>query len=838
MGLNLGRLLADMQNDLAALKDWVGRLGQAGVDRPWTGPPRDPTNPYTPSARLDTGVITDTFPFYDCYRVVLEGGGGVVVCSKVRQTGTAPTGVTDADAIAPGERVLVMRHQSETEGYIVGVLPRPVLDRRQLLHDQISQASPDARSADPFAADLAARPAADLSDRSAGSPLDASAVGEFSRGCAISGTRLHVDPYMAFLRASEECGVYAFADDDGLRLTGRYRQDWHPGGQSTVCPAAVADSVVCYAGMTPYQWEARGAGTRATVTSVDVPALQSQVTEPHKAGAEPVQADQAGVYRFVDHAGALAAGKRSQVIAPRPVGRVNQYSDPLPSAVVGDRHVGLDGREHVASTAGHETAMRPGLVGYAPAAAPEDLPASDIPPPAPAPDGTLPPGVGSALVVDDLYAYRQWAAGVGFERAGWTRIGDPAGEAAVDYSSLRGQFAFPDPEPTARPVFEGLEAPQYPRAAGDAVMPNGTRVIFGPCGEEIRMGGGVLELIAPTVIIRSGRDTVFLAGRDLALRAHRDVDLAAANGAVRQKAETGFGVLAGNGGTGALLLEGRGTGGTVLKTAGRFTQYAESVYARTDGSAVFESADGDHVTVCRSAVRRMTGVAADYFGPVAEPTATNTTGASGVMLTGPLTVTGRVAATGGASFGDSVTVIGGHVFSADADRYRGLVPQLSEQSVDGVDRLNQGLTDRQEAATAAGAEGYARQFTDGLAAADGPASDAGRAARSFGFRPAAEVSVPGFVLYEGRWQQRARLTGQGLSGWQEPVVTGPRGEPTMPYPGYEVWSSPCVRTVDLVLYDTTTGRPVEGGGLSGVYQSAAYATPAQAVPEQALTVIG
>lgn len=835
MSLNLGRLLADMQNELAAIKERLSLMDPAGADRPWSGRTKDATDPYTASMRIDAGVITDTIPFYDCYRVVLEGGGGVVVCSKARQTGTAPTGVTDADAIAPGERVAVMRHQSETEGYIVCVLPAPVLDRRQLLHDQISQTSPDARSADPYAVDLAARPAGDLSDRSGGSPLDASAVGEFSRGCAATGSRLHVDPYMAFLRAGEECGVYAFVQDDCLRITGRHRQDWHPGGQSVVCPAAAADSVVCYAGMTPYQWEARGGGTRTTVTSNDVPALESQVTEAYKAGAEPVQPDQAGLYRFVDHAGALAAGKRSQVVAPQPVNRVNQYSNPLPSAVVGDRHVGLDGREHAASVAGYETAMRPGLVGYAPAAAPEDLPATDALPPAPAPAGTLPDGVGSALAVDDLYAYRQWAAGVGFERAGWTRVGDPVGEAAVGYSALSDQFSFPDPPAIDRPVFEGREMSQYPRAAGDVVMPNGTRVIFGPCGEEIRMGGGVLELIAPTVVIRSGRDTLFLAGRDLALRAHRDVDLAAANGAVRQKAETGFGVLAGNGGGGSLLLESRGAGGVTTKTDGRLTQYAGSTYTRTTGTAVFEAVDGDHVTVCRSAVRRVSVSSVDYFGPAAEPVAANTFTASGAALVGPLTVVGRVAATGGASFGDSVTVIGGHVFTSDANRYRALVPQLSEQSVDSVDRLNQGLTDRQEAATTAGTEGYARQFTNGLAANGGPASDAGVAAGTFGFRPASEVSVPGFVLYEGRWQQRARLTGQGLPGWQEPVVTGPRGEPTMPYPGYEVWSSPCVRTVDLVLYDATTGAPVD---TAGSYEAATYAIPVQAVPEQAITVIG
>lgn len=835
MSLNLGRLLADMQVQLNALADRVGRADRAGVDRPWSGASPDSTDPYAPSVRIDTGVITDVIPFYDCYRVVLEGGGGVVICSRVRQTGTAPTGVTDADTIPAGERVLVLRHRSEVEGYVVGTLPRQVLDRRQMLHDQITQASPDSRSADPYAVDLAARPAADLADRSGGSPLDASAVGEFSRGCAATGTRLHVDPYMTFLRAGEDCGVYAFLGDDCLRLTGRSRQDWHPGGQSVVYPSAAGDSVVCYSGMTPYQWEARGAGLRATPTAVDVPAVESQVTQPYKADAEPIHPDQAGAYRFVKHAGALPAGVRHQVIAPAPVGGLNRYSVPLPCAVLADRHTGLDGREHAVSAGGFELSMRPGLIGHAPSAAPEDLPAVDRPPPPPTPAGLLPDGVGSALAVDDLYAYRQWASGDGFDRAGWTRVGSPVAEAAVSYSDLGRSFTLPDPQPLDRPVYEGVSTKHYPRAAGDAVMPNGTRVIFGPCGEEIRMGGGVLELIAPTVIIRSGRDTVLLSGRDLAVRARRDVDLAAANGAVRQKAEEGFSVLAGNGGSGRLLLESRGGDGITVKTDAALTQYSGSVYARSETGVVSDVVGGDHVLVCRSAVRRLASSAVDYFGPAAEPSAANTYSASGSALAGGLSVTGRVAATEGASFGGSITVIGGHVFTSDAAQYDREIPQLTDTSVDAGDRLNQALTDRQSSAVEAGVSGYARQFTDNLAAENGPASDAGRDSVAFGFRPSDAIGVPGFVLYEGRFQQRARLTGQNLPGWSEPVVIGPRGEPTMPYPGFEVWSSACVRTVDLVLYNPGTGLPAES---SAAYASAAYPSPNAATPSQAFTVIG
>lgn len=845
MKLNLAQLLVDMQARLDALQARLDEVDPAGTDRPRAGGSRFDADPYGPDLRLTAGVVQDALPFYDCYRVFLEGAGGVAVCGRARQSAMAATGVSDSDTITAGERVLVVVHRAERTGYILAVLPGATLDRRLSLHDQVTQASPDVRSADPYATALASRLASDLLDFSGSAPIDAGAGGEFSRGCAASGTRLHLDAQMGFLRASEECGVWAFLNDDCLRTIARTRQDWHPGGESSVVPGAAAETVTSYTGFTPYQWEAAGAPARGVTTAEAVSAVESQVTSPYKAGAEPVVDDQAPLFRFVGHAGPLPSGRRDQVHAHDPTAtRVNAYSNPIPVSVLADAHTGLDGRTHESSVSGYERSMRPGLTGYVPAAALEDLPPADAPPPRPTPSGTLPDGIGSALVVDDLHAYRQYLSGVGFRQAGWTPVGDSTPEEAVDYAALAGGASVPDPTPATREVFAGVTTSEYPRAAGHAVLPNGTAVYFGPCGEEIRMGGGVLELSAPRVVIRSGQDVLVLAGRDLALRSGRDADLSAATGAVRQKAETDFHVLAGNSGLGALLLEARSAsalqtfgqdgqaGGVVVKSAGSLVQYADAVYTRAEGGVVTETA-GDLVSVGRQAVRYLETGGVDYYGPPAEPSSASAFGPT-TRLAGNVIVDGRLLATGGGTFGEDVYVASGHVFTADADLYDGKVPALTDESADRLNAQKQDATDAASELATAGATTYTAVFTDGLAATGRPADPATIAATAFGFRPSSVIGVGAFVLYESRWQQRARLDGQNLSVLDEPVVIGPDGGPTMPYPGYEIWSGTCLRTVDLLLYDVSSGLPVTD---DAVYSSAAYAPVVATTPASSYLVI-
>lgn len=844
MNVNLGELLLDLQSQLAAVADRLKQLDPTFEFKPRTGPDKQSRTPYGSTVRLVTGVIADYVPFYDAYRVLLEGVSGPIMCGRAKSCSTAATGVTDSDTLVGGDRVLVSIHRSERHGHILSVLPGPTLDRRLSLHNQISQASPLSRAADPFAADLAARPTNDLIDFSGSSPIDQSGVGEFSRGCAATGTLLHVDPYMVTLRTSEECGVTATLADDTLRVAGRTLQVWTAGGETLTAPTG-GGGVSEYVGFTPFEWEGLGGTAAASTTSIAVSAIDSQVNTPHLGSAEPAAGDQAPLYRFTRDTGPRAGGRREQVVLPVPTSTaVNRLSDPTDRLTVRDEYTGLDGGGYCLNRTGGERGMRPGLSAYAPTLSADDEPPPQSAIPAPFPGGTIPDGVGSALVVDDLFAYRQLASDIGYVQAGWSKVSDGGGELPVDFSALASTYSVPDPQPTPLPVSPGATAATYPRAAGDTTLPNGTRVIFGPCGEEIRMGGGVLELSAPTVVIRSGRDVVVMAGRDAVLRSRRDTDVSAAVGSVRIKADKDLHALAGNSGQGSVLLESRSdlavqafgpdgsqSGGVIIKTTGDLVQYCRTAYTRATSAHVTET-DGLLVQSGELAYRFLTTGGFDSYGPKSEPSAVSVFGPT-TLIGGSLQVVGRLGVTEGATFGDTIVVSSGHIVTADAEQYAGQVPGLDDDSVKRQAEQVAAVVQADLDSRSRLGLFYTDFVTDGLGGEYRPGNALTITSTAFGFRASAAIGLDGFVLYETRWQQRARLGGQSLPAWDEPVVTGPGGALTLPYPGYDVWSTACFRTVDLGLYDVVTGRPSDLASPQG----ATYRQPVASSPSQSYLTI-
>lgn len=64
-----------------------------------------------------------------------------------------------------------------------------------------------------------------------------------------------------------------------------------------------------------------------------------------------------------------------------------------------------------------------------------------------------------------------------------------------------------------------------------------------------------------------------------------------------------------------------------------------------------------------------------------------------------------------------------------------------------------------------------------------------------------------FILYEARWQQMLRLGGSVGEPWEEPIVTAPNNDPTMPHPGREGWQNlSAYGKVTLQNIDISTGK--------------------------------
>jgi len=97
----------------------------------------------------------------------------------------------------------------------------------------------------------------------------------------------------------------------------------------------------------------------------------------------------------------------------------------------------------------------------------------------------------------------------------------------------------------------------------------------------------------------------------------------------------------------------------------------------------------------------------------------------------------------------------------------------------------------------------------------------------FSFRTSDQYGVDDYILWESRWQQLARLSGQELPVWTETFVAS-GGVRTYPFPGeVKLAKDEAFRTQDLDLVD-----PVDGGYVSRDSARTRYEDPRLDAPKQ------
>lgn len=821
--------------------------------------------------RVIAGRVVDALPFYGWYRVSLDGVNSVVSCNLLSDVGFGPTGVRRVGALQPGVRVYVVWHQAATHGSIIGAEPGFTSDPRRHIHESVSQVSTDSPANDPTVPPLVGAPGGGVTDYSAASPLDETS-GSYGH-LTENGTGHYIDEFMCFLRADENTGFWAFWHDQLARVSGHNLQI-----RSAVEEYEFLDDedeLMAAVGSTPYLHEALGlfapGADGAAARQTD--AAGSQIDSPHLAPVDVRFDDQVPFHRHVRHGGYLGQGQLvQQKLPPADPPAVHRMSEPPACPGVFEEHLSLDGDYFLATARGftiahvpvfpvHERRRRPEdpdgdsrAGGYAPGGIAADGSVAHKVQGDPA--GPQPAGAGSALLADDDIAYgRAWKARHPFHYHGrdWTEP-DPAllpgsAEAPVDPRLLSDRQYLPRPDPASYRVDRRYSAQFYPTASFVRARPDGTLVLGGPCGEEIRLGGGSVEISCPgDIVLRPGRSLVGMAGRDVCVLARQNLDLSATVGDVRVKAERHLEVLAANGGEGVLLLESRSAvdeydftragsdatgGGVVIRSAGVIGVLGNTVYLRSDGGGVTLDANqgaDDIVLHASTCYRFLQAAATDAFGAGGSVNAVNQFTAAGGRLTGTLEVgagvfDGPVVVAGGLS------VVGGHVQTTDADRFAGAVGALTEEALDQaqdqVDAVGSNRTADVEAAEDRFGALEAAVYAAGRIAGEEALGTVG-----FSFRTPAQYRTEDLLIYESRWAQRARLAGRVGSVWREnPVQLG--SETTYPYPGRAGWLGSTYRTVDLMLYDVSAGLPAGPATM----ENAAYAAEQAAVLDGGYPVI-
>jgi hypothetical protein len=394
-------------------------------------------------------------------------------------------------------------------------------------------------------------------------------------------------------------------------------------------------------------------------------------------------------------------------------------------------------------------------------------------------------------------------------------------------------------------------------------------VLFGGCGEEIRMAGGSITLSAPGDIwIKSGRNANIWGGDDVNIRAKNSADIIATNKDVRIKSEHNMQLIAGNSGVGGLLLESRSRGmqfdfkvpgeqtissGIVLRAPESVVAaWSQDIYLRTgseDGSIAngiiyLDAAKGEQqiITVASNITNHVKNTVEYSFGEPGDPTVVTLFSRALTTLAGTVFVNGDCAIDGGVYAKNSLFSASGHIYTANASDNHNLVGSLIGESLESVlnyvEQVPERVENTQPEAVRARFESL---LTERIYVSGGIGNDDVITQAQGALRSADDYGTQNFVMFEDRWQQLARLNKEPLLHWTENPVEVQNSN-TYPYPGRPAFTdgAELFYQQDTVMFDAEHGRSHPhgtGDAVSGLYTSPRFATPV-GVTLDAYTVIG
>jgi hypothetical protein len=868
---------------------------QLGVSGPinQSRPVADPQNQTAAStlsfyntARIVLGSVTDTSAIGHVYRVQFEKAKQPMVAVKLSSTMCNASGIRDLTTIQPGAMVACIVHAQLSYAIIIAVIPH--YDVQSLgAHASIlfgaTRARVDEAHRRPYRFEGNHVPAF-----LAGRPYDSTTGGE-AGWISATGAHLFVDEKQASVGVDEMCRLAAMVDDQLLRLTAFNLQLWTSGSEreGLLDQGEYSD----WTGYTPYPWEQLGAFLPSTETLRTLTAEEWQKEKPWYQNVEPVDDKQLPWHREREFHGYLGQGGKRIVQGPPVTDEaLALYGQTLTYPGLFDQTVTMDGRLLIQTARGMSVAKRATIISPA-RKAPPPQPDTATPPGdavsnyrfagrlgegpehkisgGPIATGSD-PGIQRAMAVLDLHAYFFNYAGSHpfFYHANDFHLPEEADLSYVEGQSCKvpdfsvlSEKDYIDPGPAASEVhidhrygFVNI----YRLTCGYDLLEDGGAVYYGGMGEEIRMAGGTLNLSAPGDInIRAGRNINLWAGRDLIFKAKHAADLTVSDGDIRHKAEKNYYVLSGNSGKGGTFLENRAEAsaytldepgeqtqmsGITLKSKTDTTIFGSSIYIRspntgTDGGViVLDAGQGagqiitnsysiDHFVNGGSEIRHA-------FGDNGIINTVNSFAPDGAKIGGGLSVEGAVRVSREIDVTGNIYVAQGHIYTEVAQTTKTVSPlqgALRDRVYDEVSDVEQTIKTRNPATAE-------RDYTSRLAT---PLYGEGKRGHST-FISDAQVSLRSLAdyksattrIYEDRWQQMARLSGQSVGTWQETAVVW-RGRETYPYPGRGADSTddPRFWRQDLKLVDLANNGKVKKrsasgpAGLDDAYASPEYAEP-------------
>jgi hypothetical protein len=831
------------------------------------------------TARTLVGTITDSCAIAHVYRVQFEKGQHVIPCTLLSTTSHSLFGTRDLRTLQPGTTVVALVHQQYQYGIILGVLPSPQFCTGDYaLADVICQAS---RNRVDEAHKLPLRMNANgyIPDLLAGRPFDGTTVGEWG-AITETGLRIYLDPFMAMLGTGEGCNITAFYHDDLLRIAAYNLQFWTSGYERE----SLNDQDECcdLEGWTPYPWEQMGYFSRQNLKRELQPEdWQIGEQQPWYSEWEPKYDNQQPWHRSRVFHGYLGQGRKELQQAP-PMQQSTlpncYHGNLLQNIGLHDDFVTMSGERCIQSAKRISIVKRCAIISPQRVARPEQPGQGDTPEnyrfaglQGSGPEHTLTSGLQTtddkaflqrAAGILDMHAYLYNYAGfVGFywHEKDWSvpeehELLHTGGTttAKLAFRQLAEQQYLEPPQPVKWDIDHRLAQQEYWQTeAGLDFLEDGGVVLYGGGGEQICFTGGQVFIDAPGDIwLKAGRNVNQWAGYDLILRAKNSADLTTTKHDIRLKAEQHVQVLAGNGGTGAVLIESRGQsqdyryeeGGESVQASGiqlraanaDVVTWAENIYLRTGsnngsiatGQICLDASAGQANIIlnCQNHTTYSSGTIAQYFGVNGRIQSANEFSTDGARFGSQVTVGSGLVIDGNLSSRGNLYVASGHVYTETGkiDREIGaltgdLLQQIQDTCAEASDYTLQTLLQTAET-------DYRDIFTDFWYADYHAGNEDVLQQAEVTLRTMDEYKTQDFVLYETRWQQVARL-GDGVPAkWEEALVQCTVGV-SMPYPGYENFYASVYYQHTPTLYDGANGHCADRGAspqLSEAYRLAQF----------------
>ena len=377
-----------------------------------------------------------------------------------------------------------------------------------------------------------------------------------------------------------------------------------------------------------------------------------------------------------------------------------------------------------------------------------------------------------------------------------------------------------------------------------SLLEDGGVVIGDGYGSEIRMSAGCVTISAPgDVWLKGGRDVQTWAGNDAIVRANQSVDISSTKKNIRVKAENNLMLFGGNedpnsdtggGGNGGVLIESRSEvktydfenpgdrvnfGGIVLRAPkSNIISMGKNIYLRTGGGEVengnitLDAGKGEDEIITNSKniyqMLKRDGKVFQFFGRNDTYRKTNMFGQDFTLLCGPIGTESHFIAGGGILCRKDILVTDGHIITERANRGAFIVfpcnDECQKKVQEGIDKISSAISEDLPGAGEKLDAGYLDNTWYGEKRAG---NERVMTIMGFSFRTEDDYRIPDFLLYEDRWQQLARISGQEVEKWTERGVSNKASnDKTYPFPGKK-WliDEPAYKMQDFKIAEYANG---------------------------------